>query len=192
MRSTLLRALALAILSMLLVTSVAGAAAVSPTATTAYDTFQDVPVRGTTSAGGVFRGTVDITNFRSTGSGIRAIGKLSGRVLDDSGDLVGRITDQRVSFPVQIHGSAPITAATPAGSSCEILDLRLGPVDLDLRGLGVHLERVVLLISAAPGPGNLLGNLLCAIAGLLDAGGPLNLVLAQLLNVVRQLVNIFG
>jgi hypothetical protein len=51
---------------------------------------------------------------------------------------------------------------------CPILHLELGPLDLDLLGLVVHLDRVVLDITAVPGPGNLLGNLLCAIAGLLD------------------------
>ncbi len=41
------------------------------------------------------------------------------------------------------------------------------------------------------GTGNLLGNLLCAITGLLDGGPALNDTLVPLLRVVRQLVNIF-
>ncbi len=57
---------------------------------------------------------------------------------------------------------------TPTLSSCEILDLTLGPLDLDLLGLQVHLDQINLQITAQPGPGNLLGNLLCAVAGLLD------------------------
>ena len=47
----------------------------------------------------------------------------------------------------------------------------LGPLDLNLLGLEVHLDPVVLDIVAQPGPGNLLGNLLCAVAGLLDGAG---------------------
>jgi hypothetical protein len=52
-----------------------------------------------------------------------------------------------------------------------ILNLVFGPLDLNLLGLQVHLDRVVLNITAQPGAGNLLGNLLCAVAGLLN-GGP--------------------
>jgi hypothetical protein len=54
--------------------------------------------------------------------------------------------------------------------TCAILHLVLGPLDLNLLGLRVHLDRVVLNIDAESGPGNLLGNLLCAVAGLLDGG----------------------
>ncbi len=42
-----------------------------------------------------------------------------------------------------------------------ILNLALGPLDLNLLGLVVHLNQVVLNITAEGGPGNLLGNL-CA------------------------------
>jgi hypothetical protein len=47
-----------------------------------------------------------------------------------------------------------------------VLDLVLGPLDLNLLGLVAHLDRVHLNITAVPGAGNLPGNLLCAIAGL--------------------------
>jgi hypothetical protein len=43
-------------------------------------------------------------------------------------------------------------------------------------------------ISAQPGPGNLLGNLLCGIAGLLDGGAGANAI-ARLLN---QLLGLLG
>jgi len=46
----------------------------------------------------------------------------------------------------------------------------------------------VLDITAQSGPGRLLGNLLCAIAHLLDGSGPLSQI-AQLLN---QLIGILG
>jgi hypothetical protein len=71
-------------------------------------------------------------------------------------------------------------------ASCEILDLVLGPLDLDLLGLVVHLDRVHLNITAEPGPGNLLGNLLCAIAGLLNPG-PLT-DLQALINLLNQII----
>jgi hypothetical protein len=55
-------------------------------------------------------------------------------------------------------------------NTCSILDLTLGPLHLDLLGLVVDLNQVHLTITAERGPGNLLGNLLCAVAGLLDNG----------------------
>jgi hypothetical protein len=73
-----------------------------------------------------------------------------------------------------------------ANASCPILHLVLGPVDLNLLGLVIHLDTVVLDITAIPGPGNLLGNLLCAIAGLLN--GNLPPVLMDLLNQILDLI----
>jgi len=55
---------------------------------------------------------------------------------------------------------------------CPILHLDLGPLNLHLLGLNVHLNRVILDITATSGPGNLLGNLLCSVANLLN-GSPL-------------------
>jgi hypothetical protein len=64
------------------------------------------------------------------------------------------------------------------------------PLDLNLLGLTIHLRQVVLNITAVPGAGNVLGNLLCAVAnwrrgrsltGILDQlVGDLNAILAAL------------
>jgi hypothetical protein len=48
---------------------------------------------------------------------------------------------------------------------------------LDLLRLEVDLSRIVLEITAVQGPGNLLGNLLCALVGLLDPPGLLQDIL---------------
>src|SRR6185369_9776838 len=66
-----------------------------------------------------------------------------------------------------------------------ILHLTLGPLDLNLLGLLVHLNQVVLDITAQSGPGNLLGNLLCAVAHLLDGGSPL----AALVNFLNRILD---
>ena len=63
-----------------------------------------------------------------------------------------------------------VANATTAGS-CDILNLVLGPLHLNVLGLVVDLNQVVLHITAQSGAGNLLGNLLCAVAGLLDGSG---------------------
>jgi hypothetical protein len=78
--------------------------------------------------------------------------------------------------------------AAASTTSCQILNLDLGPLDLNLLGLTVHLNEVVLNVAAQPGPGNLVGNLLCAVANLLNGvnlgslGSALVSALATLLN----------
>jgi len=106
--------------------------------------------------------------------------------------FVGQISDltvKTVNGALQLTGTisgmldgAPI-AATPftttidnvgVTDACTILNLDLGPLHLNLLGLVVDLNEVQLDITAVPGAGNLLGNLLCAVAGLLDNNGPVN------------------
>jgi hypothetical protein len=77
-----------------------------------------------------------------------------------------------------------------AVGTCEILNLVLGPLHLDLLGLVVDLNQVVLNITAVAGAGNLLGNLLCAIVGLLD--GTTAGALTQLVTLLNQLLGILG
>jgi hypothetical protein len=50
------------------------------------------------------------------------------------------------------------------GNICPILDLILGPLDLNLLGLLIHLDRVHLTITAERG-GGVLGDLFCSLAG---------------------------
>jgi len=82
-------------------------------------------------------------------------------------------------------------AAGVSAASCDILNLVLGPLDLNLLGLEVHLKQVVLDIIATSGAGNLLGNLLCAVAGLLDGGAALGQISA-LLNQILGILNGLG
>jgi hypothetical protein len=72
----------------------------------------------------------------------------------------------------------PVTQAT---GTCQILHLELGPIDLNLLGLRVQTNRIVLDITAQSGPGNLLGNLLCGVANLLNSSAPAT-TLANILN----------
>jgi hypothetical protein len=75
----------------------------------------------------------------------------------------------------------------PSNGACPILFLELGPLKLDLLGLVIDLEQVTLEITAEPGPGRLLGNLLCAIAGLLDPPA-----VSQLVGLLNQLLGLLG
>jgi hypothetical protein len=83
------------------------------------------------------------------------------------------------------------TVLVPVASvqgTCQILHLELGPLDLNLLGLMVHLDKVVLDITAQSGPGNLLGNLLCGLANALNGGASATTIaniLNQILAVLR-------
>jgi hypothetical protein len=77
--------------------------------------------------------------------------------------------------PVNISLSPNQIGAT----DCPILDLQLGPITLDLLGLVVETSPICLEITAHQG-GGLLGDLLCSVANLLQAGVPLNEILAAL------------
>ena len=68
-------------------------------------------------------------------------------------------------------GSQFATAISSAQATCTVLDLMLQPPNLDLLGLVVNLDAVHLVANAVEGPGNLLGNLLCALANSADLGG---------------------
>jgi hypothetical protein len=89
-----------------------------------------------------------------------------------------------------MNGSTPGAARSGANkaAACDILHLVLGPLDLNLLGLKVHLDKVVLDIVAQSGAGQLLGNLLCAVAHLLDNGGTLGQLLSKLSAILDQLL----
>jgi hypothetical protein len=139
-----------------------------------------IPVTGTTADGGTFTGTVKPTQFVAQGRQVLLKGLASGTMKNAGGGTVGTVSAAPVALPV----------ALPA-ATCPILHLTLGPLDLNLLGLKVHLNQVVLDITAISGPGNLLGNLLCAIAGLLDGTGTLA-QLDQLLAQLNQLLGLLG
>src|SRR3954471_13993394 len=110
------------------------------------------------------------------------------------GDVPVR-TSQVVNLPVKSIRSG---AAAPAGAAaaavpaaCQILNLVLGPLHLNLLGLVIDLNQVILNITAQPGDGNLLGNLLCAVAGLLD-GTPLTGLLGQILTLLNSILAILN
>jgi hypothetical protein len=130
-----------------------------------------VPVSGTTSKGGKFTGNFAISRFQVAGDQIVAVGTLTGTIQNSVGNVIGTVL-KTVQMLVTIR------AAT-----CDILHLELGPLDLDLLGLEVHLNRVVLDIDADP-TGGLLGALLCAVANLLDVGGPL----ADIVGLLNQIL----
>jgi len=144
-----------------------------------------VPLSGATDAEGTFTGSLRILRFAVQNGKLVASGIVTGTLVDESG--VSTAVIRTVTLPVSTGTGTTAAAAPTALIACDILHLELGPLDLDLLGLVVHLDKVVLDIDAVPGAGNLLGNLLCAITGLLDGGGPLSQI-AALLNQLLDLL----
>src|SRR3954454_5738875 len=168
-----LLAVVAAMVTVLVVAPIAPAAPPTATAATA-------PVTGTTATGATFAGTFNITQIVNQAGGLAAVGTLTGTLTSATGAVIGTVTGLPVTLPIGV--------AAPTGS-CQILDLVLGPLDLNLLGLVVHLDTVHLNITAQSGPGNLLGNLLCGVAHLLDNGASGNAV-ANLLNRLIGILNL--
>lgn len=136
-----------------------------------------VPVTGTADDGSTFTGTLVPSSFTAEGRQLNLGGTLTGTMRNASGATTGTVDSTPVSVPVALPSA-----------TCPILHLTLGPLDLNLLGLKVHLDRVVLDLTAVSGPGNLLGNLLCAIAGLLNGVGDI----AGLPALIAQLNALLG
>jgi len=133
----------------------AAAQAASTPRTTASSTINQV-IAGV----GTFAGSFTPTSFSNQNGQLAVTGVVTGTLTTLTGAVI----------PVTQTVTTTVANATTAGS-CDILNLVLGPLHLNVLGLVIDLNQVVLDITAQPGPGNLLGNLLCAVAGLLDGSG---------------------
>ena len=110
-----------------------------------------------------------------------ALGGLSG------GDAVSGVTQQQ-------NGNGN---GNGNGNVTNILNLSLGPVDLNLLGLDVELDDceggpVTVDITAVGGPGKLLGNLLGGLSSLLDGNAADRAVNNAIARVGRELGNLLG
>lgn len=195
-RTTRLLAASVTLAVVGLVGSAGAQAASAQSAGNAFGTMTS-DVTGAAKNGTTFAGHYDVTRFVTTASGkTKAVGTLKGTLTKKNG-TTDKVTKKDVRMAVRPAASsvsdlpaAPGTAS-PSVVGCQILDLVLAPLDLDLLGLVVHLDRVHLNITAVPGAGELLGNLLCAVAGLLDSSQLLSIgtVLTNLLNAILGILS---
>jgi hypothetical protein len=148
------------------------------------------PVSGTAEGGRHVRGTFTPESFSVVGNTVMATGTVTGRIVGKGKPMeFSKTVTAPVTDAVTGGGAAGGRMAGAAAGSCDILNLVLGPLDLNILGLEVHLNQVLLDIVAVPGAGQLLGNLLCAVAGLLDPVGGLGGVLGGLLTDLQGLLN---
>jgi hypothetical protein len=151
----------------------ASAAAPATAAIAAAPSSLAVPVNRTIDGVGTFAGTFTPTRFAGSNSALTVKGVLAGTFTPVTG--AAKTVNQVITAAAQVNNS-----------TCTILDLTLGPLHLDLLGLVIDLNQVHLTITAQQGAGNLLGNLLCAIANLLNGGATGGL--ATLLNRILGLL----
>jgi len=170
-----------------LVVPVAADAQTSAPAPIAATSLSHIPVSGTSHNGKKFTGHYDVTQFVTRNGKTYAVGTLTGKV---GGRHISR---SNVAIPASVQQSTVPGMAKSAAVTCPILHLVLGSLNLNLLGLNVSLNQVVLDITAVPGAGNLLGNLLCSVSNLLNGTGTSGLSsgeLSGLLNIVNQLLGV--
>jgi hypothetical protein len=127
---------------------------------------------------GTFTGTLTVTSFSVVNGVLNAVGTISGTLTDTAGNVVGTLTNAAITIPL-----------SSVTGTCTILTLHTGAINLSVLGLNVSLSPIDLVITATAAPGNLLGNLLCAVAHLLDSNASLG-ALASLLNQILSAIRV--
>jgi hypothetical protein len=141
-------------------------------------------VQGAAETGEAVNGVFDVVGFYVDEGQVWASGTFSGTVNGDPVSTAARA-------PVLLNGG--IGALSQHTGACPILELNIGAIHLDLLGLVVDLSPIDLTIVAQPGSGNLLGNLLCAVAGLLDPGpSPIAGLLQQIATLLNAILGILS
>lgn len=151
-----------------------------------------LPITGTTSLGGAVTGTFTLQRFASDGSGgILAVGVISGTALKANGTVGTFVTpaslpvaDPRgIGFAPAPSGTRPVwDHETPApapgivlaqATTCAVLNIAIGAVDLNVLGLIVHTDPIALEISG-------------------DTAGPLGALICLVLNAVGSIVGLLN
>jgi hypothetical protein len=141
--------------------------------------FRDIPISGRDGEQ-QFEGVLNVQEFRAQDEQLVAVAELTGTVTKKNGK--DKAISRQVILPVEASSQS---AEVQAQAVCPILRLALGPIDLNLLGLRLHVDPILIVLDAVSGPGALLGNLLCAIAGLLDGGG----LLSQIVDVLNDILD---
>jgi hypothetical protein len=174
----------LALLACLAAMFVAGPAQAQTTTTPLTKT---VAMTGKAANGKAFKGKFTINNFKAVGGKTYAVGTLTGTVKN-------RKVTRTASIPVKVTDASGARAAQlppQQPGTCRVLNLVLGPLDLNLLGLRVELNQGNLRITAVPSTlpgGGLLGDVLCAVNNLLNPTSVLGNQLSALLNAILALV----
>jgi len=150
---------------------------------------QVVPLTGAAKNGSKFTGKYTIERFISKGNKLYSVGTVTGKLRGK------KVTKDNVRLPATVGNASAAAQASqvplpplPPGNACSILSLDLGPINLNLLGLVVRTNQIQLRIDAVQGAGNLLGNLLCGITGILNPPALSSTPLGQLAQILNALL----
>jgi hypothetical protein len=204
--------LTLAVLIMAVCLASESAAQGNPTARS--DSGVVLPITGTTSNRGTFNGLFTLQRFESrvdegnpAVEKIVAVGVISGTVITRKGDVVGTVLTpvslpvadprprQTGSIPAPSHqravwddeAPAPAAGIVLALATCDVLNLSIGAIDLNVLGLVVHTDPIALEIS-----GDTAGPLGAAICLVLNAVGSIVTLLNNILGLLGGLTGGLG
>jgi hypothetical protein len=119
---------------------------------------------------------------------------VEGLISSTGGGVVPTITSQAFSAPATLTGSGTGAPSAQQLAVCQILNLDIGRITLNLLGLVIDIAPISIDITANPF-GGLLGQLLCALANLLSGTGPLGQIqsiLAQINQILRSVLLILS
>ena len=163
---------------------------------------------GSFARGGQFTGSVTINRFEQRGNQIVAIGLVSG-VLSRGGQTLGSAFIGEVTWPVSVRVGGQVLASVPAPSGaqlvaasyadtrppaaaliaqegCQVVNVALGPHNIDVLGVVLALDPIALNLTGAAGTA--LGDLVCAVVDLIGNVAGLVNVLNGILGLLTGLL----
>jgi hypothetical protein len=152
-----------------------------------------LPITGTVAGGGTFAGTLSVLKFVVRDGQVAAIGMVRGTATSAAGTPLGTALVGPLTLPVQVGPGAtlaPTAAAPVAAATCPVLHIDIGAVNLNVLGLQVTTQPVVLDISGDSA--GVLGNLVCTVLDTLNnvvnLVGLLNQILGLLTGLLGALI----
>jgi hypothetical protein len=143
-----------------------------------------------------FKGTYTIDRFTTRNDKLVAVGTLKGKLRKKG--KTKSVKRNGVVMPAAVVGAGPKDLPGAIASqelpdlpnSCQVLNLTLQPISLNLLGLSVRTSLINVRIDAIPSMfpgGGLLGDLLCSVTNLLNPGGGLGPLTTAINNLTAAL-----
>ena len=125
----------------------------------------DVPIAGTVAGGGTFTGTLSLQEFVARDGQVFAIGLIRGTREQRGGPPARNVGGGTGSPSRDVSAGAARTSAADIAPQqvCQVLNLEIGAIPIDLLGLQVTTLPIGLNITAEGSGTNVIGHLICTI-----------------------------